>query len=401
MILEGGNKVSSKVALTGNEALAQAMRQINPDVVAAYPITPQTAMVQTFSQFVADGEVDTEYVTVESEHSAMSATVGASAAGSRAMTATAANGLALMWEILYIASGTRLPIVMPVVNRALSGPINIHCDHSDAMGARDSGWIQLYAENAQEAYDNAIQAIRISEHKDVLLPTMVNLDGFITSHAVESLEILADEDVKEFVGEYQPENYLLNADNPIAIGPLDLQDFYFEHKMQQAVAMGDAKQVILDIAKEYKELTAREYGFFESYKLDDAEVAIVALNSTAGTAKAAVNNLREAGVKAGLLKIRVYRPFPAEEIADALKDIKAVAVLDRAESFSTNGGPVFADIRSVLYDIKANVEVVDYIYGLGGRDIKVEEIESIFNDLQEIIKTGQVENRITHFGVRQ
>ncbi|PRX26439.1 pyruvate ferredoxin oxidoreductase alpha subunit [Orenia metallireducens] len=393
--------MSSKVALTGNEALAQAMRQINPDVVAAYPITPQTAMVQTFSQFVADGEVDTEYVTVESEHSAMSATVGASAAGSRAMTATAANGLALMWEILYIASGTRLPIVMPVVNRALSGPINIHCDHSDAMGARDSGWIQLYAENAQEAYDNAIQAIRISEHKDVLLPTMVNLDGFITSHAVESLEILADEDVKEFVGEYQPENYLLNADNPIAIGPLDLQDFYFEHKMQQAVAMGDAKQVILDIAKEYKELTAREYGFFESYKLDDAEVAIVALNSTAGTAKAAVNNLREAGVKAGLLKIRVYRPFPAEEIADALKDIKAVAVLDRAESFSTNGGPVFADIRSVLYDIKANVEVVDYIYGLGGRDIKVEEIESIFNDLQEIIKTGQVENRITHFGVRQ
>jgi pyruvate ferredoxin oxidoreductase alpha subunit len=399
--LEGGDKVSSKVALTGNEALAQAMRQINPDVVAAYPITPQTAMVQTFSQFVADGEVDTEYVTVESEHSAMSATVGASAAGSRAMTATAANGLALMWEVLYIASGTRLPIVMPVVNRALSGPINIHCDHSDAMGARDSGWIQLYAENAQEAYDNAIQAIRISEHKDVMLPTMVNLDGFITSHAVESLEILADEDVKEFVGEYHPENYLLNVDNPIAIGPLDLQDFYFEHKMQQAVAMGNAKQVILDVAKEYKGLSGREYGFFEAYKLDDAEVAIVALNSTAGTAKAAVNNLREAGVKAGLLKIRVYRPFPAEEIAEVLKDMKAVAVLDRAESFSTNGGPVFADIRSVLYDIKANVEVVNYIYGLGGRDIKVEEIESIYNDLLEIIETGQVENRITHFGVRQ
>ncbi|OCL25797.1 pyruvate ferredoxin oxidoreductase [Orenia metallireducens] len=393
--------MSSKVALTGNEALAQAMRQINPDVVAAYPITPQTAMVQTFSQFVADGEVDTEYVTVESEHSAMSATVGASAAGSRAMTATAANGLALMWEVLYIASGTRLPIVMPVVNRALSGPINIHCDHSDAMGARDSGWIQLYAENAQEAYDNAIQAIRISEHKDVMLPTMVNLDGFITSHAVESLEILADEDVKEFVGEYHPENYLLNVDNPIAIGPLDLQDFYFEHKMQQAVAMGNAKQVILDVAKEYKGLSGREYGFFEAYKLDDAEVAIVALNSTAGTAKAAVNNLREAGVKAGLLKIRVYRPFPAEEIAEVLKDMKAVAVLDRAESFSTNGGPVFADIRSVLYDIKANVEVVNYIYGLGGRDIKVEEIESIYNDLLEIIETGQVENRITHFGVRQ
>ncbi|WP_027339737.1 pyruvate ferredoxin oxidoreductase [Halonatronum saccharophilum] len=393
--------MSSKVALTGNEALAQAMRQINPDVVAAYPITPQTAMVQTFSQFVADGEVDTEYVTVESEHSAMSATVGASAAGARAMTATAANGLALMWEVLYIASGTRLPIVMPVVNRALSGPINIHCDHSDAMGARDSGWIQLYAENAQEAYDNAIQALRISEHKDVMLPTMVNLDGFITSHAVESLEILADSDVKEFIGEYKAEHHLLDSKNPIAVGPLDLQDFYFEHKMQQSIAMENSKEVILEVAKEYKELSGREYEFFEEYKLDDAEIGIVALNSTAGTAKGAVDNLREQGVKAGLLKIRVYRPFPGEEIAEVLKSLKAVAVLDRAESFSTNGGPVFGDIRSILYNIKADVEVVNYIYGLGGRDIKVGEIESVYRDLEEIIDSGNVKNRVSHLGVRE
>ncbi len=393
--------MSSKVALTGNEALAQAMRQINPDVVAAYPITPQTSMVQTFSQFVADGEVDTEYVTVESEHSAMSATVGASAAGARAMTATAANGLALMWEVLYIASGTRLPIVMPVVNRALSGPINIHCDHSDAMGARDSGWIQLYAENAQEAYDNAIQALRISEHKDVMLPTMVNLDGFITSHAVESLEILADSDVKDFVGEYKAEHHLLDSKNPIAVGPLDLQDFYFEHKMQQSIAIEEAKKVILEVAKEYKELSGRDYGFIEKYKLDDAEIGIVALNSTAGTAKGAVDNLREQGVKAGLLKIRVYRPFPSEEIREALKNLKAVAVMDRAESFSTNGGPVFGDIRSVLYDIKADVEVINYIYGLGGRDIKVEEIESVYRDLERIVKGGEVERRINYLGVRE
>ncbi|WP_408955281.1 pyruvate ferredoxin oxidoreductase [Natroniella sp. ANB-PHB2] len=393
--------MSNQVALTGNEVMAQAMRQINPDVVAAYPITPQTAMVQVFSQFVADGKVDTEYVTVESEHSAMSATVGASAAGSRAMTATAANGLALMWEVLYIASGTRLPIVMPVVNRALSGPINIHCDHSDAMGARDAGWIQFFAENGQEAYDNAIQAVRISEHEDVRMPSMVNLDGFIISHAVENLEILADEDVEEFVGDYQADNYLLNSESPIAVGPLDLQDFYFEHKMQQAVATENVKDVVLEVAKEYEEISGREYGLFEEYRLDDAEMAVVALGSTTGTAKAAVDNLREQGVKVGLLKIRLYRPFPAQEIADALKDLEAVAVLDRAETFSTTGGPVFIDIRAALYDIKADVEVVNYIYGLGGRDIKVEEIESVFNDLQQVVETGNVEQKINHLGVRE
>ncbi|MCK8817096.1 pyruvate ferredoxin oxidoreductase [Natroniella sulfidigena] len=393
--------MSNQVALTGNEVMAQAMRQINPDVVAAYPITPQTAMVQLFSQFVADGKVDTEYVTVESEHSAMSATVGASAAGSRAMTATAANGLALMWEVLYIASGTRLPIVMPVVNRALSGPINIHCDHSDAMGARDSGWIQFFAENGQEAYDNAIQAVRISEHEDVRLPSIVNLDGFIISHAVENLEILADEDVEEFVGDYQADNYLLNSEDPIAVGPLDLQDFYFEHKMQQAVAASNVKDVVLEVAKEYEEISGREYGLFEEYKLDDAEVAVVALGSTTGTAKAAVDNLREQGVKAGLLKIRLYRPFPAEEIANALKDLDAVAILDRADTFSTTGGPVYIDTRAALYDSDADLEVVNYVYGLGGRDIKVEEIESVFEDLQQIAETGNVEQKINYLGVRE
>ncbi|MBM7557251.1 pyruvate ferredoxin oxidoreductase [Halanaerobacter jeridensis] len=393
--------MSEQVALTGNEVMSQAMRQINPDVVAAYPITPQTAIVQTFSQFVNDGDVDTEFVPTESEHSAMSATVGASASGARAMTATAANGLALMWEVLYIASGTRLPIVMPVVNRALSGPINIHCDHSDAMGARDSGWIQLYAENAQEAYDNAIQAVKISENKDVMLPTMVNMDGFIISHAVENLNLLADEDVQDFVGEYHAENPLLDSENPVTVGPLDLQDFYFEHKMQQAVAAENVKDVVLEVAEEYEELSGREYGLFEEYKLDDAEVAVVALGSTTGTAKTAVDNLRENGVKAGLSKIRLYRPFPAEEIAEALADLEAVAVMDRAETFSTTGGPVFADVRAALYDMGADVEAVNYIYGLGGRDLKVEEIESVYKDLEEIVETNTVEDRVQHLGVRE
>ena len=393
--------MSEQVALTGNEVMSQAMRQINPDVVAAYPITPQTAIVQTFSQFVNDGDVDTEFVPTESEHSAMSATVGASASGARAMTATAANGLALMWEVLYIASGTRLPIVMPVVNRALSGPINIHCDHSDAMGARDSGWIQLYAENAQEAYDNAIQAVKISENKDVMLPTMVNMDGFIISHAVENLNLLADEDVQDFVGEYHAENPLLDSENPVTVGPLDLQDFYFEHKMQQAVAAENVKDVVLEVAEEYEELSGREYGLFEEYKLDDAEVAVVALGSTTGTAKTAVDNLRENGVKAGLLKIRLYRPFPAEEIANVLADLKAVAVMDRAETFSTTGGPVFADVRAALYDMGADVEAVNYIYGLGGRDLKVAEIESVYQDLEEIVETNNVEDRVQHLGVRE
>ncbi|SKA05273.1 pyruvate ferredoxin oxidoreductase [Selenihalanaerobacter shriftii] len=393
--------MSNQVALTGNEAMAQAMKQINPDVVAAYPITPQTEVVQMFSQFVADGAVDTEFVTVESEHSAMSATVGAAAGGARAMTATAANGLALMWEIIYIAASTRLPIVMPVVNRALSGPINIHCDHSDSMGARDSGWIQLYAENAQEAYDNAIQAVRIGEHDDVRLPVMVNMDGFIISHAVENLDLLADEDVQDFIGTYQAEHTLLDTDNPVTVGPLDLQDFYFEHKKQQSEAMENAKNVIVDIAKEYKELTGRGFEYFEEYKLDDAEIAILALASTTGTAKAAVDELRDEGVKAGLLKLRMYRPFPAPEIAEVLSDLKAVAIMDRAETFSTTGGPVFTDVRSALYDAKADVEAVNYIYGLGGRDTTVEDIEFIYNELQEVVKSDSVTKRVKYLGVRE
>ncbi len=393
--------MSIRVAKTGNEAVAEGMRQINPDVVAAYPITPQTEIVQIFSSFVANGKVDTEFVTVESEHSAMSATVGASSAGARAMTATSANGLALMWEIVYIAASMRLPIVMPVVNRALSGPINIHCDHSDTMGARDAGWVQIFSENAQEAYDNLLQAVRIAEDKNVLLPVMVTMDGFIISHAMEVMHLLEDEKVRKWVGEYVPENPLLDVDNPVTVGPLDLYDWNMEHKRQQAEAMIQAKPVILEVAKDYAKLSGREYGLFEEYMLDDAEIAIVVLGSTAGTAKEVVKALRADGVKAGLLKVRVFRPFPAREIAAALGGKKAIAVMDRSDSFNAVSGPVFAEVRSAMYGVDNAPKIVDYIYGIGGRDVTMDHIKSVYDDLAKIVKTGQVERALTYLGIRE
>ena len=386
--------------LSGNEASATAMKQINPDVVAAFPITPSTEIPQYFSTFVSNGQVDTEFVAVESEHSAMSACIGAEAAGARAMTATSANGLSLMWEMIYIASSLRLPIVMSLVNRAVSGPLNIHNDHSDAMGVRDSGWIQLFSENNQEAYDNLIMAHRIAENKDVLLPLMVCQDGFITSHSIENIELIEDDKVKEFVGKYKPEHYLLDDKNPMAIGPLDLQAYLFEHKRQQAEAMKNAKKVILDVAKDFEKLTGRKYGFFEEYKLDDAEIAIVCMNSTAGTAKYTIDRLREKGIKAGLLKVRVFRPFPGEEIAESLKNVKAIAVLDKADSLNAAGGALYEDVVTGLYNSKISIPTVNYVYGIGGRDTKSDDIEKVFNDLSEIVRDGKVENHYRYLGVR-
>ena len=386
--------------LSGNEAVATAMKQINPDVVAAFPITPSTEIPQYFSTFVANGVVDTEFVAVESEHSAMSACVGAEAAGSRAMTATSANGLSYMWEMIYIASSLRLPIVMSLVNRAVSGPLNIHNDHSDAMGVRDSGWIMLFSENNQEAYDNMIMAHRIAENKDVLLPLMVCQDGFVTSHSIENIELLEDDTVKNFVGKYQPEHYLLNKNEPIAVGPLDVQSYLFEHKTQQANAMRAAKQVILDVSKEKKKVTGRKYSFFEEYKLDDAEIAIVCMNSTAGTTKFVVDKLREQGIKAGLLKVRVFRPFPAEEIAESLSHLKAVAVLDKSDSLNAAGGALFEDVVSAMYVNKKQVPTVNYVYGIGGRDTTSDQIESVYTDLQDIVKSGNIDNPYRYLGLR-
>ena len=393
--------MSIRERLSGNEATAIAMKQINPDVVAAFPITPSTEIPQYFSTFVSNGTVDTEFVAVESEHSAMSATIGAEAAGARAMTATSANGLSLMWEMIYIASSLRLPIVMALVNRAVSGPLNIHNDHSDAMGVRDAGWIMLFSENNQEAYDNMLMAHRIAEHKDVQLPVMVCQDGFITSHSIENIELENDEEVKKFVGQYKPEHYLLNDKEPIAIGPLDLQAYLFEHKAQQAEAMKNAKKVIKEVAKEFEKWTGRKYEFFEKYKLDDAEIAIVCMNSTAGTTKAVVDELREKGVKAGLLKLRMFRPFPAEEIAEALQGLKAVAILDKADSLNSAGGALFEDVTSAMYVNKKQVPMVNYIYGIGGRDTTTMQIESVYNDLQEIVKTGETGNPYRYLGLRK
>ena len=387
--------------LSGNEAVAIALRQINPDVFPAFPITPSTEIPQYFANFVANGLVDTEFITVESEHSSMSATIGASAAGARALTATSSCGLAFMWEELYIAASNRLPLALALVNRALSGPININGDHSDGMGARDAGWIQIYAENNQEAYDNMVQAFRISEHKDVHLPIMICQDGFITSHAVENIELLDDAEVKDFVGEYEPENYLLNPECPMAVGPYSVTDFYMEAKRNQAEAMKHVDQVVLDVAKDFAKLSGREYGLFESYRLEDADRAVVMIGSAAGTAKDAIDQLRDRGEKVGLLKIRLYRPFPGEAIAEALKNVKAVAVMDRAEGYSNQGGPLGADVLSALFRARSQALAINYIYGLGGRDVRVEHVEEVFADLQTVIDNDDAGETYRYLGIRE
>ena len=367
-------------ALTGDQAVAEAMKQINPDVVPAYPITPQTEIAMTFAKFVSDGDVDTEMIRVESEHSAMSACVGASSAGARAMTATSSAGLALMWEILGVASGLRLPIVMNVVNRALSGPINIHCDHSDSMGARDLSWIQIYSETAQEAYEHTLLAVRLAEHEKILLPVMVMQDGFITSHSLENVEVLENSKIKKFVGSFKPYRPLLDIKKPVTHGPLPLQDAYFEMKRQQVDAMERAFKLFLDIGKELSKITKRDYYYFEEYKTKDAKAVIVVLNSTAGTTKTVIDKMRKDGKKVGLLKIRLFRPFPYKEVANALKNIETVCVLDRSESFGANA-PLFSEIKNSLYSLDKKPNLQSCIFGLGGRDISEEDIEELFLDL--------------------
>jgi pyruvate ferredoxin oxidoreductase alpha subunit len=386
------------VALSGNEAVAYAFKQARPHVASAFPITPQTEMMHKFSDFVADGEVDTEMILVESEHSAMSAAVGAAASGARTITATSSAGFALMWEVVYIAASLRLPIQMALVNRALSGNINIHCDHSDSMGGRDAGWVHVFAENAQEAYDSGLMNFRIGEHPDVRMPAMVNYDGFIISHTADSLQMLDDAAAYEFVGPYKPAYTLLDVDNPITVGPLDLTDYYFEHKWSQLEAQKRCVPVAREIMAEYGELTGRQYDLFEEYKLDDAETVIVVLGSSAGTTKDVVDEYREKGVRVGLLKVRMFRPFPNEAIADVLKDRTAVAVLDRSASFGGFGGPVFTEVRSALYG-KSQVPVHDWIYGLGGRDYEMKHAAEVIDGLQRIA-AGEELAPVNLLGVR-
>lgn len=390
----------SKIALLGNATMAEAMRQINPDVVAAFPITPATGIVQEFSKYVHDGVLDTEFITVESEHSAMSACIGASAAGARVMTATSSAGLALMWELLGVASGLRLPMVMVVANRALSSPINIGCDHSDSMGARDSGWIQLYSENAQEGYDNVIKAVRISENKDVRLPVMVMIDGFITSHCTEVLESLEDDQVRGFAGEYKTDYSLLNIENPLTYGPYQTSEYYFETKKQEADSIKDSFGIIKKVSEEFETLSGRHQSIVESYMMEDAEVAVMVLSSTAGTTRAVVDSLRSEGIKAGLIKPRLFRPFPAEKIIEITKNLKSLAILDRSEAFSASGGPLFTETRSALYESGSKPNIINYIYGLGGRDICMEDIRKVFLELLEE-EEKLPEAIIRHLGVRK
>ena len=400
------------MALAGDQAVAYAVKQSDVDVVAAYPITPQTIIVEKFSEYVADGEVETEFVCVESEHSAMAASISASATGARAFTATASAGLALMHEMLFVASGCRTPVVMAIANRALSAPLNIHGDHSDSMAQGDSGWIQLYAENAQEAYDSIIQAFRIGENLDVLLPVMVGLDGFTLSHTLENVETLLDEDVKDFVGVRKFPNVLthegktvpfrLNPANPMTMGPIALQNYYFEFKRQQEEAMKNALDVIQQVNSEYAKISGRSYGngLVEAYYLEDAEIAAICLGSTAGTMKTVVDELRQEGIKAGLIRLRTFRPLPVEEIRSALENVKAVAVMDKCISFGGNGGPVFHEVHHILYEAPSRPYVVNYIYGLGGRDTSPSELRSIYEDLQRILQNQRVETPIQYLGLR-
>ncbi|NLA69504.1 MAG: pyruvate ferredoxin oxidoreductase [Clostridiales bacterium] len=387
--------------MSGNEAVAFALKQINPDVFPMFPITPSTEIPQYFSNYVANGEVDTEFITVESEHSSMTATIAASSAGARALTATSSAGLAFMWEMLHIAAANRNPIVLALVNRALSGPLNINGDHSDGMGARDTGWVQLYAEDNQEVYDNMVMAYRISEHKDLHMPIMICQDGFITSHAVQNIELIDDDKVKNFVGEYEPEDWLLNPSESIAFGSYSVADYYIEAKKAMSDALSYAPAVVKEISDEFAELTGRSYDLVESYMLDDADFAIVAIGSVCGTTKCVIDSLRNQGIKAGLAKIRMYRPFPAKELCDALVNVKGIAILDRAEGMSGQGGPLGADVMSALFREKSDALAVNYIYGLGGRDVKTTDILKVYDDLKEIVRTGDDSDAYRYLGIRE
>lgn len=389
------------LAVTGNQAVALAMKQIDPDVVAAYPITPQTDVVQTFAEYVADGVAKANYVTVESEHSAMSACIGSACAGARTMTATSSAGFALMWELLYVAASMRCPIVMTTVNRALSAPINIHCDHSDSMGGRDSGWIQIYNEDAQEAYDATIMGFPIAEHPDVRLPVMNMYDGFIISGAIGPLKPLTDEEVKAFIGEPPGYPNLLDSEHPMTFGPFDgLHGFYFEHKVNQQRAMERALGVIQDVYDRFAALTGRQYQHVMKYRADDADIVMVVANSAAGNARIVADKLRAEGIKAGVLKVRTFRPFPAQEYAEALASAKVVGVMDRADSFGAVGGPLYLDLLAALHLYDVRVKTANFIYGLGGRDVFPQDIERAFRMLHAAAEGAELPKSRVYLNVK-
>lgn len=369
------------VALTGGAAAAEALRQICPEVMPVYPITPQTPIIETFAKFVYDGKAATEIIQVESEHSAMSAAIGASASGVRTVTATSSQGLALMHEMLYIASGMRLPIVMLVSARALSAPLNIHGDHSDVMGSRDAGWIQIFCENPQEVYDQTIIATKLAE--SVKLPVMVIMDGFNTSHSVENLELLSDQTVKNFVGEYAGSPSLLDVDHPVSFGTLALQNTYFDFKLDQEEAMETVEKTYQSIVSDFEKISQRHYAWAEEYRTEEAEKLFVVMGSASGTIKEVIDELREQGKKAGLIKIRLFRPFPGKALAKKLEKAQKIAVLDRALSSGAEA-PLYSLINSALYQFaSAKIPTASYIFGLGGRDIFQKDIKNVFEELEK------------------
>lgn len=382
---------TSKVkALTGGYAMAEALRQINPDVMAVYPITPQTPIIETFAKFKADGLVDTEIVQVESEHSAMSATIGACAAGARAVTASSSQGLLHMAETLPVVSGLGLPIMMCVSSRALSAPLNIHGEHGDVMAIRDFGWVQIFGEQAQDAYDNTIIAQKVAEIAGV--PTMPIMDGFHTSHTTERVEVLDDEIIQTFVGQRQAENALVDQDNPVTYGTLALQNTYFDFKIDQEKAFQKVKSIYKKVCAEFEALSGRKHGFFEEYQTKDAEFVIVMMGATAGTVKDAVDSLREKGKKVGLLKINLFRPFPYREVGEVLSHAKNIAVLDRAMSFGSFP-PLFQDISISMQRAGSRKhQVASYIYGVGGRDLFQKDVVKVFSDL----KDGEIASDINY-----
>ncbi len=387
--------------LTGDEAVAVAVKQCDVDLIAAYPITPQTVMVERLSEFVASGELDAEFVPVESEHSALSVVTAAALTGARVFTATCSQGLALMFEILYIASSLRTPIVMAIANRALSAPINIHCDHSDTMGARDSGWIQLYAENVQEVYDLIFQAYKIAENRSVLLPVMVCLDGFTLSHTLERVALLDDMVALKYLPDKPCYPYPIDPEKPATYGPLALQDFYYEFKRQQVEAMKNALKVIPEAMKEFHSISGREYSFFSAYGLEDADVAVISLGSASGTLRHVAKQLRKEGAKVASVKLTVFRPFPTEELLKALEDVKVIITMDRCVSFGAVGGPLFEDLRAAFYDYDKRPVIADIVYGLGGRDLTPEDAKAVFKYGLEIAKTGVVPEKVKFIGVRE
>lgn len=383
---------------TGNQMIAEAMRQVDPDVMAAYPITPQTTIVENYAKYVANGQVHTEFVTVESEHSAMSACVGASAAGARVATATASQGLALMWEELFIAAGMRLPIVMANANRALSAPINIHGDHSDVMGARDTGWIILFAETAQEAYDNTVISFRIAEDERVLLPVMTTLDGFITSHAMERCVMEDDEAVKQFVGPYDAKYALLDTDDPIGAGMFAMGDCYMKSRLALRKANDGSLPIIEEYGKKWAEVTGRPFELVDAWGTEDADYIVVVLGSAAGNVRHIARELRAEGKKVGVVRPRVYRPFPAKQLVEACKGAKAIAVLDRSDAIGAPQAPLAADTLSALYDAGLSIPTKNYVYGLGGQDVTNDSIRKVFADL-EALGAGSASGQLEYLGI--